>query len=234
MLQGKTALITGASTGIGKGIAQRFLKEGAKVIVFGRNKPDYSVTKFYKVDVSNENQIKDAMKQIKKLDILVNNAGVLFLEDIEKSERNFDRTIDINLKGQFWTCKYALPLLKRSKGNIINISSIIGIMPAPDVIAYCISKAGVISLTKNLSQQYAPLGIRVNAILPGPIDTPMLQSYFKSDKKMQEAYAKGNPMRRIGKPAEIAAAAAFLASSEASYITGTLLPVDGGALASGG
>jgi len=230
LLTGKIAIITGASTGIGKGIAQRFLKEGAKVIVFGRSKPDYPGAEFYKVDVSSENQIISAMKKIKKLDILVNNAGILFLENIENSTKNFDKTLDVNLKGQFWMCRHALPLLKKSKGNIVNISSVIGVMPASDAIAYCISKAGVISLTKNLAQQYAAQGIRVNAVLPGPIDTPMLRSTVSSEREMYESYARGNPMKRIGKPEDIAAAVAFLASNEARYITGISLPVDGGAL----
>jgi NAD(P)-dependent dehydrogenase (short-subunit alcohol dehydrogenase family) len=233
LLKGKVALITGASTGIGKAIAQRFIKEGAHVIVFGRNKPDYK-TEFCKVDVSKESDIREAMKKIKRLDVLINNAGVFFMESIEASTKKFDTTMDINLKGAYWTCKYSIPLLKKSKGNVVNISSIIGIIPAPDVAAYCISKAGVIMLTKLFAQEYASVGIRANAILPGPIDTPMLRSSVSSPEEMHEVYAKNNPMRRIGKPEEIAAAAAFLASDEASYINGALLPVDGGELAAGG
>ena len=228
----KTVLITGASTGIGRAIAQRFIKEGAHVIVFGRNKPDLDV-EFYRVNVSKESEIKNAMKRLRKLDVLVNNAGVLFLEDIDHSTRKFDVTLDVNLKGSFWMCKYTLPLIRKSKGNIINISSLIGVMPSNDVIAYCISKAGIISLTKNLAQQCAPQGVRVNAILPGPIDTSMLRSTVSSNKEMHE-YARNNPMRRLGKPEDIAAAVAFLASDDASYITGALLNVDGGELNAGG
>ena len=231
-LTGKIALITGASTGIGRAIAQRFIEEGAHVIVFGRNKPDIDV-EFHKVDVSNESEIKNAMKRVKKLDILVNNAGVVFMEDIDHSTKKFDITLDVNLKGSFWMCKHALPLIRESKGNIVNISSMIGVMPSNDAIAYCISKAGVISLTRNLAQQCAPQGVRVNAILPGPIETSMLRSTASSDEGMKE-YARNNPMRRIGKPEEIAAAVAFLASDEASYITGAMLSVDGGELSAGG
>jgi len=233
----KTVLITGASTGIGKAIAQRFIAEGARVIVFGRTKPDLDV-EFHKVDVSKESEIRDAMKRVRKryrkLDVLVNNAGVFFLEDIDHSTRKFDITLDVNLKGSFWMCKHALPLIRKSKGNMINISSLIGVAPSNDAIAYCISKAGIISLTRNLAQQCAPQGVRVNAILPGPIETSMLRSTVSSDKEMQE-YARNNPMRRLGKPEDIAAAVAFLASDDASYITGALLNVDGGELnASGG
>lgn len=231
-LAGKIALITGASTGIGRAIAQRFIKEGAHVIVFGRNEPDLDV-EFYKVDVSKESDIRNMMKMIKRLDVLVNNAGVVFMEDIDHSTRNFDVTLDVNLKGSFWMCKYALPLIRESKGNIVNISSMIGVMPSNDAIAYCISKAGVISLTRNLAQQCAPQGVRVNAILPGPIETQLLRSTASSEEEMK-GYARNNPMRRIGKPEEIAAAVAFLASDEASYITGAMLSVDGGALSAGG
>ena len=232
LLTGKIALITGASTGIGKAIAQRFIREGAHVIVFGRNKPNYKV-EFYKVDVSSEQQIKNAIKKLKRLDILVNNAGILFLENIEKSTQKFDDTIAVNLKGPYRMCQHAISLIKKSKGNIINIASIIGITPATDAPAYSISKAGIIMLTKLLSAEYAKYGVRVNAILPGPIATPMLRSTVKSEKEMHEAYGKANPMGRVGKPEEIAAAAAFLASKEASYITGVLLQVDGGELSAG-
>ena len=231
LLKGKTAIVTGASTGIGRAIALRFKKEGAHVIVFGRNKPDYDV-EFYKVDVSKEQEIKAAIKKIKKLDVLVNNAGVLFLETVEKSTENFDRTIETNLKGPYRMCKHAAPLIKKSKGNIINISSIVGIQPAPDAAAYCISKAGVIMLTKLLAAEYAPIGVRVNAILPGAIDTKMLRSVVSSGKEYRDL-GKDVPMKRIGKPEEIAAAAAFLASDEASFITGLLMNVDGGDLNDG-
>lgn len=231
LLKGKTALVTGASTGIGKAIALRFKREGAHVIVFGRNKPDHDA-EFYKVDVSREQEIKAAMKKIKKLDVLVNNAGIVFLETVEKSTEKFDKTIETNLKGPYRMCKYALPLIKRSKGNIINVSSIVGIQPAPDAAAYCISKAGVIMLTKLLAAEYAPLGVRVNAILPGAIDTKMLRSVVSSDKEYHDL-GKDVPMRRIGKPEEIASAAAFLASDEASFITGLLMNVDGGDLNGG-
>jgi len=231
-LTGKIALITGASTGIGRAIAQRFIKEGAHVIVFGRNKPDLDV-EFYKVNVSKESEIKNAMKKVKRLDVLVNNAGVFFLEDIDHSTKKFDVTLDVNLKGSFWMCKHTLPLIRKSKGNIVNISSLIGVMPSNDAIAYCISKAGIISLTRNLAQQCAPQGVRVNAILPGPIETSMLRSTVSSDEGLKE-YARNNPMRRLGKPEDIAATAAFLASDDASYITGALLNVDGGELNANG
>jgi len=223
----KTALITGGSKGIGKAIAQRFTKEGAKVIVFDIEKPDYEV-RFHLVDISKEDQIEKAFRQIKQLDILVNNAGIYFQASVEKTAKEqLDKVIDINLKGTYLMCKHALPLIRKSKGNIINISSGLGVVPEPESPAYCSTKAAIIMLTKCMAQEYASKGIRVNAILPGPIDTLMLRNAFPSQKELDE-YAKLNPMKRIGKPEEVANVALFLASDEASYVTGGLYSVDGG------
>ena len=223
----KTALINGGSKGIGKAIAQRFIKEGAKVIVFDLEKPKYEV-KFYQVDISDEKQIEKAFRQIKQLDILVNNAGIYFQASVEQTAKEqLDKIIDINLKGTYLMCKHALPLIKKNKGNIINISSGLGIVPEPESPAYCSTKAAIIMLTKCMAQEYSGQGIRVNAILPGPIDTPLLRNAFSSQKELDE-YAKLNPMKRIGKPEEVANVAVFLASDEASYVTGGMYSVDGG------
>jgi len=227
MLNKKTALITGGSKGIGRAIAQKFIEEGAKVIIFGINKPSYDA-EFYKVDICKEDQIKDAAKKLKNVDVLVNNAGIYFHSLVEDTSVNdLDKVIDINLKGTYLMCKHILPFLKKSKGNIINISSSIGLVPEPESPAYCSTKAAIIMLTKCMAQQYASEAIRVNVILPGPIDTPLLRSAFSSQEELKE-YAKSNPMRRIGKPEEVANVAAFLASDKASYVTGGLYSVDGG------
>ena len=223
----KVTLITGGSQGIGKAIAQRFLNEGAKVIIFDIEKPDYEVD-FFQVDVSNEEQIKKAFEGIKHLDIVVNNAGIHFSAPVEKtSKKELDKIIDVNFKGVYLVSKYAIPLIRQSKGNIINISSVIGIIPEPGSPAYCSTKAAVVMLTKCMAQEYAAEGVRVNAILPGPIDTPMLRKVLSSEEAVQE-FAQANPMKRIGKPEDVANLAAFLASDEAGYITGGAYPVDGG------
>lgn len=223
----KTALITGGSKGIRKAIAQRFILEGARVIIFDIEMPDYKV-EFYKIDISDETQIEKAFMQIRKLDILVNNAGIYFQASIEETAKDdLDKVTDINFKGTYLTCKHALPLIRKSKGSIINISSGLGIVPEPESPAYCSTKAAIIMLTKCMAQEYASLGIRINAILPGPIDTPLLRKSFTSQKEINE-YAKLNPMKRIGKPEEVANVAVFLASGEASYVTGGLYSVDGG------
>ena len=226
-LNKKVALITGGSNGIGKAIAQRFLNEGAKVIIFDIVKPDYDVD-FYQVDVSKEEQIKKAFQEIKELDIVVNNAGIYFQASIEEtSKEQLDKIIDVNIKGAYLISKYTIPLIRKNKGNIINISSAIGIAPEPASPAYCATKAAIIMLTKCMAQEYAIEGIRVNTILPGPIDTPLLRRVFSSDEAIHK-YAELNPMRKIGKPEDIANVAAFLASDEASYVTGGIYSVDGG------
>ena len=226
-LDKKVALVTGGSNGIGKAIAQRFLNEGAKVIIFDIVKPDYDAD-FYEVDISNEEEIKKAFQGIKHLDIVVNNAGIYFQASVEEtSEEQLDKIFGVNFKGAYLISKYALPLVKESKGNIINISSVVGIIPDPTSPAYCSTKAALIMLTKCMARKYGVEGIRVNAILPGPIDTPLLRRVLTSEELIQK-YAALNPMGRIGKPEEVANMAAFLASDEASYVTGGIYLVDGG------
>jgi len=226
-LDKKVALITGGSNGIGKAIAQRFLNEGAKVIIFDIVKPDYDVD-FYQVDISNEEEIKKAFQEIKHLDIVVNNAGIYFQASVEEtSKEQLDKMMDVNFKGAYLVSKYALPLVRKNKGNIINISSVVGIIPDPTSPAYCSTKAALIMLTKCMAREYGVEGIRVNAILPGPIDTPLLRRALSSEELIQK-YAALNPMGRIGKPEEVANMAAFLASDEASYVTGGIYLVDGG------
>jgi len=225
--KGKTVVITGGSSGIGKAIVQRFLREKAKVVVFDLAAPKFNV-KFFKVDVRKESEVMRGFASIERLDVLVNNAGIYKPVLIEKiSKQQLDETIDTNLKGLVLVSKYALPLLKKSKGNIINISSGLGIVPEPESPVYCATKAAIIMLTKAMAQQYAKDGVRVNTILPGPIDTPLLRRAFASQKELDN-YARLNPMRRIGKPEEVANVVRFLASDEASYVTGALYAVDGG------
>lgn len=226
-LKNKKAIITGGSKGIGQAIARKFIQEGANVIVFDIEKPKYKA-KFYQVDIKSEEEIRKAFRDIKRLDILVNNAGVYFQSSIEKTTKGrLDFLVDTNLKGTFLMCKYALPLLKKSKGQIINISSGLGAVPEPESPAYCATKSALIMLTKCMAQEYAPKGLRVNAILPGPIDTPLLRKELPIKKEFR-AYTKLNPMRRVGKPEDVANVALFLASSKANYVTGGLYSVDGG------
>jgi NAD(P)-dependent dehydrogenase (short-subunit alcohol dehydrogenase family) len=226
-LAGRIALVTGGSSGIGKAIARRFIEEGAKAVIFDIERPDYDA-EFFRVDISKEEQIKEAFLRIKRLDILVNNAGIYFQAPVERTaNEQLDRIVDVNLKGTYLMCKHAIPLLQKSRGTIINISSGLGVVPEPESPAYCSTKAAIIMLTKCMAQQLASQGVRVNAVLPGPIDTPLLRRSFPSRKAVDE-YAKSNPMKRIGRPEEVANVALFLASDEAGYVTGGLYSVDGG------
>lgn len=227
MEKGKTALITGGSSGIGMAIAKKFMEAGMEVIVFDLKEPDYEV-EYYRVDIQSEEAIKEAFNSIEELDVLVNNAGIYFQRAVEKtSKEELDEIVDTNLKGTYLVSKHALPLIKKSKGNIINISSGLGIVPEPESPAYCSTKAAIIMLTKCMAQEYASQGVRVNAILPGPIDTPMLRDAFPSKEKMEE-YRKSNPMRKIGEPEDVAEVALFLVSNKADFVNGGLYSVDGG------
>ena len=230
-LKNKIAIITGGSQGIGKAIAQRFLSEGARVIIFDLSAPDFNVD-FHKVDVRSEQDIINAVQGIPALDILVNNAGIYFLSSVEETTKEkLDAIVDINLKGPFLVCKHTISLLKKSHGSIINVASALGVVPAPESPAYCATKAGVIMLTKCMSQEYGKDGLRVNAVLPGPIDTKLLRDSFSSNEQMEKS-AQKNPLRRIGKPEDVANVVCFLASDEANYVTGGLYSVDGGEMSS--
>ncbi|MEK6915030.1 MAG: SDR family oxidoreductase [Nanoarchaeota archaeon] len=228
-LKNKTSLITGGSTGIGKAIAKEFMQKGAKIIIFGKNKPDYEC-EFHKVDVSKEEQIKSAINKVKSIDILVNNAGIFAGDTIEKTTtEEINKVIDTNIKGVFWMCKYSI--YKISKGGcIINIGSISGITPRPGNSIYSLSKAAIINLTKSLALELIENEIRVNCINPGVIDTPI---WLKSETSKEEGLsnlkrsATRHPMKRAGKPEEIAHATIFLAEND--FTTGTILAVDGGA-----
>lgn len=230
-LKGKTALITGGSSGIGKAIAQAFIKKGAKIIILGRHKPDYKC-EFHKVDIGKEEEIEEAVSKLGKIDVLVNNAGIAlgdFLEDAKKED--IERTIDINLKGPIYMSKYSIPKINKG-GCIINISSKLGIKADIETSIYNATKAAIINLTETLAQELAEKGIRVNSIAPGIIYTPIFEKYYGSkkeaDKYIRES-VQNYPIKRPGKPEEIAHAAIFLVENE--FVTGTTIRVDGGATA---
>lgn len=248
-LAGKKALVTGGSRGIGRGVVLALAEQGADVVINFTSNKDKAETVAQEVetkgrkaliiqaDVSKRSEVVSMFEQIKQewggLDILVNNAGVLRGGEFsEFSEEMLDEVLGVNLKGQFFCAQEAVKMM-RNGGRIINIASIssggTGVGFA-QIEAYTASKGGVIGLTENLALDLGPKGINVNAIAPGVIDTDMSRG-TSDDKEMGEAVLRRIPKGRVGKPEDIGAAAAFLASDEADYITGVTLYVDGGWLA---
>jgi len=247
-LEGKTALVTGGDQGIGHGIALRLAQEGANVAIgFRSNKAgaDETVSAIQAEGVKSaaiqgdigkvedgRNLVTQAVTQMGKLDILVNNAGLERRADFwDVTEQDFDLVLNVNLKGVFFITQSFVRHLKDTKrgGKVINISSVHEELPFPHFASYCASKGGLKMLTRNLSIELAPLGITINNIAPGAIETPINKALLNDPKKLNELL--GNiPLRRLGKPEDVAGLAAFLASSDADYVTGTTFFVDGGLL----
>lgn len=249
-LTGKVAFITGASKGIGEGIARVYAKHGAKVIVAARSSKIEKIAESLKgnsfdaiavrMDVSDKNDIEKAVqtgiKAFGKIDILVNNAGVCKLGSfLEMSDEDRDFHIDINIKGVWNATKVILPyLIKNNCGKIVITSSVTGDMVADSgETAYAMTKAALVGLTKSLAVELAQYNINVNAICPGYVLTPMAEGIAKqSDEENPEKVLKGIadavPLKRLAKPEEIGELAAFLGCDESSYITGTQIVIDGG------
>jgi len=249
-LKNKIALITGAKQGMGKSHAVALAKQGAKVVVTDINQADCQKVVdeiknsggeaiAFKLDVSNKSEVDSVVSEIVKkfgqLDILINNAGIVqFKPFLELSEEDWDRTIDINLKGEFLCAQAAAKVMKeQGGGTIINIASVamgqqgVGM---PNIAHYCASKGGIAAMTEALAVELAPFNIRVNAIAPGMIETPMIEA-VKSDPKTLETILQRVPLKRAGRPEEVSELVAFLASDSSSYMTGAVVVIDGGWLA---
>lgn len=241
MLTGKVALITGATSGIGMATARLFAKRGAKVLLSGRNAEAGAALAaelgmpFLAADVTTsgapEALIDWAVREHGRLDILVNNAGILFQGDSQAcTDTQWDAVIAVNVTSVFRMSRAAVSVMARQGGGaIVNVASDWGLVAAQKAIAYGTSKGAIVQMTRSMAADHARQKIRVNAVCPGDTDTPMLRLLAGEDKEAGlRAMAEAIPLGRIGDPQDSAAAIAFLASDDASFITGAMLPVDGG------
>lgn len=232
-------IITGGKSGIGKSTAELFLQEGAKVIVFDIKKPEKSCVGkncksiyFFKTDVTDEAQVKSMMRYIYKnfgrIDVLFNNVGLYCSKDtLSFSLCEWENMLKINLTSVFLCCKYVIPLMIRNhKGTIINMSSIDALQGEGKAMAYSATKSGIIALTKSLAKEFAKYNIRVNCVVPGPIITPLFKKW--NTIKDMLLIKRNIPLGRFGIPKDVANSVLFLASEEASFITGKTIVIDGG------
>jgi len=248
-LDGRTALVTGASSGIGNAIAAAFAGEGANIVIADiRREPklDHEASVFEKIDdvggdatfvetdVSDDEEVAEAVETAVDtygtLDILVNNAGIYHQFQVHETDDDvWNDIIDVNLSGSFNMAREALPELKRSDyGKIINLSSIYGLVGGENSAAYCASKGGVSNLTRQMALDYAEDEINVNALAPGIIKTAQNHEWRETDEELLENWQNDTPWPRFGEPKDVADAAVFLASDESEFITGHVLSVDGG------
>ncbi|GAC1469942.1 MAG: SDR family oxidoreductase [Chamaesiphon sp.] len=247
-LEGKAALVTGSSQGIGQAIAERLAQEGADIAIDYRSHPEGAQETLAKVEATGRKgftvkadlgvvsdirqMIADAIQHFGKLDILVNNAGIEKNASFwDVTEADYDAVLNVNLKGVFFATQAIVQHLMKTQrtGKIINISSVHEELPFPHFTSYCASKGGLKMMTRNLAIELAPLGITINNVAPGAIETPINTKLLNDPEKLG-ALLKNIPLGRLGQPSDVASLVAFLASSDADYVTGTTFFVDGGLL----
>ena len=247
-LAGKVALITGAGSGMGRVAAQVFAREGARVVaadvdVAGGQQTEALArdagldVRFVRDDIAREADcramVEFAEATFGKLDVLYNNAGIFAEQDrsvVDTEEAVWDRVLAVNVKGVYLSCKYGIPaLLRAGGGSVINIASFVALVGCSvPQDAYTASKGAVIAMTKSLAVQFAPRGIRTNAICPGPIETPLLMSWLLTDPEAKAVRLARNPTGRFGQPEDIVNCALYLASDESTWTNGAIISVDGG------
>ena len=247
-LKDKTAIITGGATGIGKATAMLFAEEGARVLITGRTESTLRLAaeearekghelQYMVSDVTDEDDCRAAVdsviKRYGRLDILFNNARLLYRAVThETTTEQWLKTFDVNVKGTYLMSKYAIPhMLERNYGIIVNNSSILGLKASPGFAAYNSSKGAVTQLTRSMALEYADRGIRVNAICPGTVYTPLVDDMFRQwgdVKAAEERYISVHPIGRLAEPEELATAVLFLCDDNVSFMTGAMLSVDGG------
>ncbi len=245
-LDGKAAVVTGGSSGLGLATVQRLRRDGARVVIADiqdppeevRGDPEWdSDVRFVRTDVTNSRDVRHVIDAcvdaFGSIDILHNNAGIALADPVtELDEADWERVMRINVFGVFLGCKFAIPrMIDQGGGSIVNTASTFGLIAQPLLSSYCASKAAVVGLTRQVALDYAPYGVRCNCVCPGPTRTPNIERHYGPPEALNERgkYLQSTvPLGRMAMPEEIAAAVAYLASDDASYVTGTALVVDGG------
>ena len=238
-LDGKTALVTGGASGIGEAICRVFAGSGASVLLVdldaerARQVASEIGARPLVCDISDERAVSELYRSLDRLDVLVNNAGIGLVGGIEETAlEDFQRLFRVNVNGVFLMTKYAMPLLVASRGNIVNISSVGGLVGVKRRYAYCATKGAVVMMTRQLALDY-PTQIRVNCIAPGTVDKPFVEAYLEKyhrheKEKIRAELNARQPIGRLGRPEEIAHLALYLASAEAGFVTGSVFTIDGG------
>ena len=246
-MTGKVVIVTGASSGIGRATALLFAKNGANVIAVGRNAKELGTlrddaqgkkgaVKVHLADIREHSQVErlvnDSVQSFGQIDVLVNSAGIIMNGTIENTTLDdWDKMFDINLRSLFFLTQKCIPHLEKTKGNIVNVSSVAGTRSFPNVLAYCVSKAGVDQLTRCTALELAPKGIRVNAVNPGVVVSNLHKRGGMGDDEYQKFLKNSkntHPLGRVGETREVAELIYFLASEKASWITGATYEIDGG------
>ncbi|HEX7118119.1 MAG TPA: SDR family NAD(P)-dependent oxidoreductase [Longimicrobiales bacterium] len=243
-LHGKSALITGAGSGIGRATARLFAREGARVLLTGRRieplretadliRGDGFEADVQPADITDDRAVRAAVdlaaRRFDRLDILVNNAGLApaWTPLHETEDAVWDLVLDTNLKGAFRMCRAALPLLMHARGTIVNVASTSALKGSYAVASYSAAKAGLLALTRCIAAEYGPHGVRCNCVVPSWVDTPMTRAFLDDDATRADV-ARRHALRRVATAADIARAILYLASDDAAFVTGTAHPVDGG------
>lgn len=239
-LDGRIALVTGGASGIGEQTSRVLTEAGAKVVIVDIDEsraaklaselPGASYRIF---DITDESAVRKGMEGFGKLDILINNAGIGLVGGVEETETDdFDRIFRVNVRGLYLVTRFCLPLLRSSKGSIVNIGSVAGLVGVKKRFAYCGTKGAVVAMTRQLAVDY-PTDIRVNCIAPGTVDTPFVEGYLEKYHKHEKEKVRGElsqrqPVGRLGKPDEIAYLALYLCSEQAAFVNGAVVAIDGG------
>jgi 2-keto-3-deoxy-L-fuconate dehydrogenase len=239
-LDGRAALITGGASGIGEQVSRIFTAAGAQVLIMDVDKSraealskELPGSRAIACDITDEAAVRAAFQEVPKLDVLVNNAGIGLVGTVTETElTDFQRLFRVNVEGLFLVTKYSVPLLIASRGAMVNIGSVAGLIGVKKRFAYCATKGAVVAITRQLAVDY-PTEFRVNCICPGTVDTPFVEGYLEKYHSHEKETVRAQlnqrqPIGRLGRPDEIAYLALYLASSEAGFVNGGVYPIDGG------